>query len=166
MFAEKGFKAVTMSDICQKTGLSRGGLYRYYTGTEQIFSEIISKEYVISDRIEKHESAVSILEDMLEAIRCEILDKELSLSLAIYEYANLGNEDFFITVNDNAKKRWTNLLNYGMGTGEFKHVDTEQITDLILYYYQGLRMWSRVIPFGEQEAEHYVSSIRQMLLME
>lgn len=166
LFAEKGFKAVTMTDICEKTGLSRGGLYRYYSGTEQIFSEIISKEYVISDRIERHESAISILEDMLEAIRHEIMDKELSLSLAIYEYANLGNEDFFIMVNDNAKKRWTSLLNYGMEIGEFKRVDAEQITDLILYYYQGLRMWSRVIPFGKQEAEHYVNTISQMLLME
>lgn len=139
LFAEKGFKAVTMTDICEKTGLSRGGLYRYYSGTEQIFSEIISKEYVISDRIERHESAIGILEDMLEAIRREIMDKELSLSLAIYEYANLGNEDYFVMVNDNAKKRWTSLLNYGMEIGEFKRVDTEQITDLILYYYQGLR---------------------------
>lgn len=166
LFAEKGFKAVTMTDICEKTGLSRGGLYRYYSGTEQIFSEIISKEYVISDRIEKHESAVNILEDMLEAMRREIMDRELSLSLAIYEYANLGNEDFFIQVNDNAKKRWMSLLNYGMEIGEFKHVDPEQITDLILYYYQGLRMWSRVIPFGKKEAEHYVNTIKQMLLME
>lgn len=165
LFAEKGFKEVTMTDICEKTGLSRGGLYRYYSGTEQIFSEIISKEYVISNRIEGHESAISILEDMLEAIWCEIMDKELSLSLAIYEYANLGNEEFFITVNNNAKKRWISLLNYGMETGEFKCVDAGQITDLILYYYQGLRMWSRVIPFGKQEAEHYVNTIRQMLLM-
>ena len=55
-----------MTDICEKTGLSRGGLYRYYSGTEQIFSEIISREYMISDRIEKKESATSILEDMLD----------------------------------------------------------------------------------------------------
>ena len=53
LFAEKGFKAVTMTDICEKTGLSRGGLYRYYSGTEEIFSEILSEEYVIADRIEK-----------------------------------------------------------------------------------------------------------------
>lgn len=165
LFAEKGFKAVTMTDICKKTGLSRGGLYRYYSGTEQIFSEIVVKEYMIADRIERHESAIRILEDMLEAIRGEIMDKELSLSLAIYEYANLGNEDFFIMVNENAKKRWMSLLNYGMETGEFQCVDAEQITDLILYYYQGLRMWSRVIPVGKQEAEHYVNIVRQMLLV-
>lgn len=64
LFAEKGFKAVTMTDICEKTGLSRGGLYRYYSGTEQIFSEILSEEYVIADRIEKKEKASAILEDI------------------------------------------------------------------------------------------------------
>lgn len=53
LFAEKGFKEVTMTDICERTGLSRGGLYRYYSGTAQIFSEILSEEYVIADRIEK-----------------------------------------------------------------------------------------------------------------
>lgn len=33
LFAEKGFKAVTMKDICELTGLSRGGLYRHYEST-------------------------------------------------------------------------------------------------------------------------------------
>lgn len=166
LFAQKGFKAVTMTDICERTGLSRGGLYRYYSGTEQIFSEILSEEFVIVDRIERQESAKTILEDMLEAIRHEIMDKELSLSLAIYEYANLGNEEFFTNINDRAKTRWISLLNYGIETKEFKAVDTEQISDLILYYYQGLRMWSRVISFDEQAAEHYVKSVKQLLLEE
>lgn len=163
LFAAKGFKEVTMTDICEKTGLSRGGLYRYYSNTGEIFSEILSKEYVISDRIEKRESARAILEDMLEEIRCEILDKELSLSLAIYEYANLGNEDFFISINENAKRRWNSLICYGMETGEFRKTDPDQASDLILYYYQGLRMWSRVIPFDGKTAQHYTESIRQLL---
>ena len=128
--------------------------------------EILSEEYVIADRIEKKEKASAILEDMLEAIKAEIMDKELSLSLAIYEYANLGNEDFFANINDRAKKRWMSLLEYGMETKEFKAVDTEQISDLILYYYQGLRMWSRVILFDEQVAEHYVRTVKQLLLKE
>ena len=106
LFAQKGFQAVTMTDICEKTGLSRGGLYRYYSGTDQIFSEILSEEYVISDRIEKKESAGIILEDMLKAIQNEIMEKEMSLSLAIYEYANLGNEALFIDIHQKARKRW------------------------------------------------------------
>ncbi len=163
LFADKGFKEVTMTDICEKTGLSRGGLYRYYSGTDEIFSEILSKEYMMDDRIKEHEGAKVILEDMLEEIRSEIMDKELSLSLAIYEYANMGNEELFVKINDNAKNRWISLINYGMETEEFKKVDSERIADLILYYYQGLRMWSRVIPFDKQVAENYVETIRGML---
>ena len=99
LFAEKGFKEVTMKDICEKTGLSRGGLYRHYSGTDEIFSEILSEEYSVAERIEGQESARTILEDMLQAIEKEIMEKELSLSLAIYEYASLGNEDFFIRIH-------------------------------------------------------------------
>ena len=40
MFAEKGFKEVTMKDICEITGLSRGGLYCHYSSTSEIFKEI------------------------------------------------------------------------------------------------------------------------------
>ena len=166
LFAQKGFQAVTMTDICEKTGLSRGGLYRYYSGTDQIFSEILSEEYVIADRMEKQESAGSILEDMLKAIENEIMEKEMSLSLAIYEYANLGNESLFIDIHQKARKRWIGLIHYGMETGEFQTVNPEQAADLILFYYQGLRMWSRVIPFESKTAEYYVKTVKEMLLAE
>lgn len=59
-----------------------------------------------------------------------------------------------------------NLLEYGMETKEFQPIDVEQVSDLILYYYQGLRMWSRVISFDEQVVEHYVRTIKQLLLRE
>lgn len=166
LFAQKGFKEVTMSDICEKTGLSRGGLYRYYSGTGEIFSEILSQEYVIDDRMKEHESASSILEDMLRAIKSEIMDRELSLSLAIYEYASLGQEELFTKINEKAKKRWISLINYGIETKEFKEVDPDQVSDMILYYYQGLRMWSRVISFDELIAEHYAATVRQLLLIQ
>lgn len=34
LFANKGFKEVTMKDICEATSLSRGGLYRHYDSTD------------------------------------------------------------------------------------------------------------------------------------
>lgn len=50
-----------------------------------------------------------------------------------------------------------------METKEFQEVDPQQVSKLILYYYQGLRMWSRVIPFEEKEAEYYVKTVRQKI---
>ena len=34
LFAENGFHRVTMKDICDRTDLSRGGLYRYYSSNK------------------------------------------------------------------------------------------------------------------------------------
>lgn len=61
LFARKGFKNVTMKDICVATGLSRGGLYRHYDSTQQVFSEIIDDLMNIQDNefSEKMKNGVS-----------------------------------------------------------------------------------------------------------
>ena len=41
LFALQGYSGVTMKDICERAGLSRGGLYRYYSSTEDVFIHII-----------------------------------------------------------------------------------------------------------------------------
>lgn len=40
---KKGFTSVTMTDIVNQCRISRGGLYKYYKSTENIFIEIISQ---------------------------------------------------------------------------------------------------------------------------
>jgi len=164
LFAEKGFKDVTMSDICERTGLSRGGLYRHFSSTSEIFSEIISEEYSFDDRIRRKESAVVILKDTLKYVEEAILQKERSLSLAIYEYANVGeNSGEFLLLEAKAKKRWMTLIRYGIRRGEFNKVNPEAAAEMILYYYQGLRMWSRVVDIGKKSATHYSRNVIELL---
>ena len=100
----------------------------------------------------------------LARLKSEMLDTKASLSLAIYEYANMGNEEKFIGGTDVAVKRWNKLIEYGISTDEFNRVNPSQITDVILYSYQGVRMWSRIIPLGEETVEHIVETIRFLLL--
>ena len=54
----------------------RGGLYRYYSGTGEIFSEILTEEYAVEDRIRTGERARVILDDMLRVIMQEISDRD------------------------------------------------------------------------------------------
>ena len=42
VFAEKGFKRVTMKDIVEACDISRGGLYLYFGSTKEIFLEVLS----------------------------------------------------------------------------------------------------------------------------
>ena len=41
LFVRKGFKSVTMKDVCEITGMSRGGLYSHFSSTGEIFEAIL-----------------------------------------------------------------------------------------------------------------------------
>ena len=77
LFARKGFKQVTMKDICVAAGLSRGGLYCHYNSTGQIFQEMIndmmSSQDMESDlKIRQNQSAAAILNELLDRYQNEM----------------------------------------------------------------------------------------------
>lgn len=175
LFAEKGFKEVTMKDICERTGLSRGGLYRHYESTEQIFLEIVDafsnqQKNEVFSRMEKHVPAVVILEELLSKYEREMNDSENSFSLAICEYYS----DPAISKEDNAVKRqyeiskatWTALINYGIGTKEFKRVNPESVFHILVFAYQGVRMYSRLMEIDRDISNQIITEIKGLLLRE
>jgi TetR/AcrR family transcriptional repressor of nem operon len=42
LFLQKGFKEVTMKEIVNRTGLSKGAFYHYFNSKEQVFEEVIA----------------------------------------------------------------------------------------------------------------------------
>lgn len=174
VFAKKGFKNVTMKDICIETGLSRGGLYRHYDSTHQIFSEIVdylmsAQDTELSEKMEKGYPAIKILDEILERYKAEMLDSSASLSVAIYEFYSENQPD----TQDNmlyqqylySKNMWSNFISYGIERGEFKKVDIEEIVDIIIFSYQGVRMFSTILPIEEQIPKRIISHIKKSLLI-
>ena len=173
LFANKGFKEVTMKDICEATSLSRGGLYRHYDSTDQIFAEIISEfldvqNNIFSESIEKGISASEILNEILNNYQLEMLDAKHSLSMAIYEYfssKNIAeNENILLKRYQLSFDYWDKLVNYGISRGEFKNVDIKGIIDLILFSYQGIRMYSQLMPIQKETPIRMIEQIKKLLL--
>ncbi len=173
LFARKGFKNVTMKDICIETGLSRGGLYRHYDSTQQIFSEIIdnlmsAQDNEFSEKMEKGYSAIQILSDVLERYRIEMLDNVGSLGLAIYEfYSEIqmdSNDNVLLKQYEHSVNTWKDFLSYGIERGEFKNVDSDELIDIIIFSYQGVRMLSEIFPVDKKVSERIVNHIKQVLL--
>lgn len=173
LFAEKGFKIVTMKDICEATGLSRGGLYRHYNSTHVIFSEIISEflddqNNLFSESINNNVPAKEILISILDKYETEMLDTKGSLSMAIYEY--FSNDEISESENLLLKRyalsyqSWNTLIEYGISRGEFKQVDTNSIFDLIVFSYQGVRMYSKLMPVSKETPGRILKQIKQLLL--
>lgn len=175
LFAKKGFKEVTMKDICELTGLSRGGLYRHYESTGQIFLEIVDdfsdkQKREVSAKIEQCIPAATILEDILSKYASEMIDCENSISLAIYEfYSNpaISKEDNSVTKQyEISKSAWVELINYGIGTKEFNRVNPESIFNLILFAYQGVRMYSKLMKIDHDIPDQILYEIKRLLFAE
>lgn len=174
LFAGKGFKQVTMKDICEAANLSRGGLYCHYGSTREIFREIINDFMIqqgdsFSEKIEHQLSAKEILNEVLEKYKNEMLDSQSSLSLALYEYFSIDNTETGnelcaqYTASFNA---WQTLLEYGIKNGEFHHVDIKSVFDLIIFSYQGVRMYSKIMPIDEDIPQRIIEQIKKIIVKE
>ena len=173
LFAKKGFKNVTMKDICIETGLSRGGLYRHYESTHQIFSEIVDilmsrQDNELSEKMKKGVPAPIILNEILERYKKEMLDGSGSLSIAILEFysenQSHNNTNMLFKQYLYSKDMWENFISYGVERGEFKNVNSEEIIDLIIFSYQGVRMFSTILPIDEQIPQRTISHMKKTLL--
>lgn len=174
LFVRKGFKNVTMKDICIETGLSRGGLYRHYDSTNQIFSEIIDglmseQDNELSEKMKNGYPAVQILDEILERYKYEMSDTAPSLSLAILEF--YGEDQSKIEDNMLMKQyrysvdMWKEFLSYGIRRGEFKEVNCEEVIDIIIFSYQGVRIYSSLLPLGREISERIINHIKKILLL-
>lgn len=172
LFAQRGFKDVTMKDICEVTELSRGGLYLHYSSTRQIFSEIIddlmnAQGDEFFEIIEQGVSAKEILLQVLERYKNEMMDTEGSLSVAIYEFfsADTSKQDNALFQQyQKSYLMWKRLLEYGIKHKEFNVVDIDAIFDLIVFSYQGVRMYSTLMTIDERTPNHIISLIKTLLL--
>lgn len=173
LFAEKGFKEVTMKEICERAGLSRGGLYRHYESTEQIFLEIVGafsdrQKSDVCEKIRQHVPAAVILEEILTTYEKEMGDREGSFSLAICEYYSnpaVPKDDNLVKRQyEVSKSTWLELIRYGIGTKEFKCVDPEAVFHMLVFAYQGVRMYSRLMEMDRNIPAQIANEIRMRLL--
>ena len=169
LFAQKGFKQVTMKDVCEITNMSRGGLYSHFPDTATLFEALLEKisdknAFDIDTEIDKGSPATVILDSALLQMQKEIGHPEDSLSVAIYEYSQINDPQRIIKLNHHAEDKWERLINYGIKTGEFRDVDVDEIVSIILYSYQGIRMWSRIIPMKKKVSDQIINHIRKQLI--
>lgn len=171
LFAKNGFNKVTMKDICEATNLSRGGLYSHFSSTRELFEAILEKinqkdEMNFQEEMERGVSATQILQNALVLMEDEMNHPEDSLSLAMYEYAGSVETDLMDHFNKIGEDKWTALIEYGITRGEFRNVNVCEIVNIILYAYQGVRMWSRIVTMTSETFESITSHIKNQLLKE
>ena len=166
LFSNRGYKDVSMQDICNGTGLSKGGLYRHFGNKEEILLELVKKEKRVEQDIAEGVSAVQVLGNLLQVYRDDMKNCKESLAYALFEYASGCEEPFIDSKNTAEKELWHRLVEYGVKTGEFNDVNPDVVMDTFLYSYRGIMMWGRVLPFADETINHLIEAVKVILVKE
>ena len=156
LFLQKSFKEVTMKEIVQKTGLSKGAFYHYFPGKQDLFSEIINTYYLKMAAVEferfDRKSFYGFYHDYVDYIMNEFMALKKLLEDTNDEddinYLTIAFDAIHIIPDFNLKveelhvlelKAWAEAVARGRASGELDTVMTDdQIACMFVYSNDGI----------------------------
>lgn len=175
VFMEKGYKRVTMKDIVEACEISRGGLYLYFNGTDEIFLEVLRMESEEADdlfavSIEEDATVTDILTLFLNEQKKELLRKKDTLTQATYEFYFENElpkkENILKNQFDSAVYIIQRLIEDGVENGEFYCEDCEGAARNIVYVIEGLKIAAQTIGVTEKGVDREFRYLLQGLGVE
>ena len=170
LFSQKGFCAVTMQDICDATGFSRGGLYRHYSSCEDIFIDIILQEqahaYSELQRAKTLDVGPErIMRHFLRSRMRALSQRGNTFDIAVSEFA-ANSEKGRKMLTQRAKESiavLTDLILWGNAEGCF-HCQTPSDTAChILWLTEGMSRHCSLLPISEEDIQQQLLLIRKLL---
>lgn len=170
LFSRKGYCAVTMQDICEDTGFSRGGLYRHYASTEDIFIDLLQAEQSTAHEELERARAIGvdperILWHFLRArIRC-LCQAQGSFDTAVSEFA-ANSEKGRQALANRARESvaiLTELIEWGNWEGRFCCDRPKSTAEHILWLTEGMSRHSGLLPITEEDIQQQLPLIRRLL---
>lgn len=155
LFLQKGYKAVTMSELVQATGLSKGAFYHHFESKEQLFKVIVSLFFNLEtidysdfpgDSLDEfyHRYVDSVAESMHQLytyIGGEEAEGSYNFYLIMFDALRLFPE--FLEMEQNQyrqdRKAWEQIINRAKRKKEIRSkVPDEELARLFLYTTDGV----------------------------
>lgn len=172
LFAEFGYTRVTMQDICTKSGLSKGGLYRHYEDKFQIFSDVLlalqaGEAQRETDDMAQGIPAAEALNGFLQHVRQDLNKAVPNINIALYEFCVENKNGIGAELLAAQLQRGTgillSLIEYGVSRGEFHVSSAKGVVSTILFLVEGLRMANEVMELPENVVTDIFTQIKEMV---
>ncbi|MDR1002044.1 MAG: TetR/AcrR family transcriptional regulator [Oscillospiraceae bacterium] len=147
VFIKNGFHNVTMKDIIEECGISRGGIYLYFSSTDEIFMEVIkrhnlSKAKEVKIDIEKNNSFEAMLANYFDMQKNRLLHMKNSLLLAMFEFfiahKHEPDKDFFSGTFNMLEGTLYDVLDYGVRQKCLRAENLRVLSANVLFCIKGL----------------------------
>lgn len=151
VFAQKGYKAVTMKDIVEACEISRGGLYLYFNSTKEVFEAVLraddkgedDEDDAIYGEITGDTSASDMLAIFIKTQKREVFRKRGNLTVATYEYfAESAKQPLSSALKerfDTAVMVLERIILSGTESGEFYCEDPAGCARNMMYVIEGMK---------------------------
>ncbi|MBQ1897257.1 MAG: TetR/AcrR family transcriptional regulator [Lachnospiraceae bacterium] len=171
VFAEKGYKNVTMKDVVDACDISRGGLYLYYESTTELFIDVMKSQFEsredFTELISDDATAADILLLFLQEEKKELFRKKGNLNRAYYEFYfdlrpskgdNVYKKEF-----DSNVKMICKLIEIGVESGEFVCDDPLTAALNIVYVLEGMKTTALTLGVSPDSFDRQILYILQSL---
>ena len=170
LFSQKGFCAVTMQDICDAAGFSRGGLYRHYSSCEDIFIDIILQEQAHAYSELQRAKALDvgperIMRHFLRSRMRALSQPGNTFDVAVSEFA-ANSEKGRKVLAQRAKESiavLAELIHWGNDEGCFACENPGDTARHILWLTEGMSRHSSLLPISETDIQQQLLLIRTLL---
>ena len=170
LFALHGYSGVTMKDICERAGLSRGGLYRYYSSTEDVFTHIIDLDRTTSfnmlySAVEVGKTADEILQGYFVGEISNVLNPLHNIDHAICEFAKnsvKGKQVVLRRAEENVALV-SSIIRVGQEQGIYHQGDPYPMARHVIWLIAGMAMQSSLIGLKEEDISVQIELLRRWL---
>lgn len=170
LFCQKGYSGVTMKDICELSGFSRGGLYRHYSSTEEIFMDIIrfeqSKAYEALENARMRElEPDTVLYAFLRSRMRRVAEPSHSFDVAVSEFAANSEKgrQLLIKRAEDSVGIITELIKSGNAVGAFKCSDPRSVASHIIWLIEGMSRHSSLLTITDDSINSQIELIKILL---
>lgn len=151
LFLQKSYKEVTMKEIVEKTGLSKGAFYHYFPSKENVFEEVVKYFYdqiMITDytgfpTASLKDFYLAYIKKLKDSTDVEENDNSTNLYMFISEASK--KVPSFAEIHDNQRQKeidaWTKAVKTARKNGEIKSsLSDEAIAKMFIYLSDGISL--------------------------
>jgi AcrR family transcriptional regulator len=154
-FTRQGYVNTTMDHIATESELSKGALYWYFDSKEDLFQAAAS--WVMRRAAEESMAALVACDTASERLRvgarclvdfCRETENYFALIVEFWTQSEDREEAaaFWAAMIDHYRRAVAAIFEEGVETGEFKSVDTEALSWMMMAAYDGLAAYHMMMP--------------------
>jgi len=172
VFCRKGFIGVTMTDLIEAAGISRGGFYFYYKSVEEVFLATIQNRKKrqfeeIRKSIEQEPDFYELVDSYFIKQKARLLHLSNSMLRAHYEYLFTHREESDAEFRDKQKnnilRTVNDILQYGVQAHAIPDENVRQISEHFMYTLEGLSVMALFQGLTESTIDQQFSILKKML---